>query len=456
MFNHEHTAASAPPGELLLNEEAYRFLADVSLQLGASLDYETTLATITRLAVPCLADYCLIDLLTTSGRLCRVATVHADSAEAGLLKPDLHYLADPDRLECPIAKVLRTGQPELHHTITDSCLQATTCDADHLQVLCELGPTSSIVVPLIAQEQILGTLSLGAVCQGRRYTDADLVIAQTFARHAALALANARRYKEAQEGMRAREQFLSIAAHELKTPLTTLLGSIEHLQRRISRMHEAQERDHQIAQRIRSQTIRLTEMIDSLLDIARVETGRLNLVRTPIDLTALTRRLVAEIQPTSTRHTFTVTVLDDSLMVYGDVVRLEQVIQNLLGNAIKYSPNGGTIDVQIAQRGSSATIAVSDEGIGIPQAALPYLFQRFFRAPNVGRWRIDGTGLGLAIVKEIVALHGGEVEVVSEEDHGSTFTIVVPLYDASAPEPHLASADRSGALPYACESSHVT
>lgn len=417
----------------LRRAESCRFLNDASLQLSASLDYETTLATIAGLIVPALADYCLIDQLTPTGRLHRVSTVHADPAQAALLKRELRYPPDLSATDHPVAKVLRTRRAELHHEITDRQLQVTARNDEHLQLLRELDPTSGMVVPLIAHDQIVGTLSLGVVRGGRQYTEADVPFMEALAEHAAAALINAQRYKDAQEGLRAREQFLSIAAHELKNPLTTLLGSIEHLQRRLSRMDQAQERDHQITQRIREQTLRLTQMVDSLLDIARVDTGRFNLVRAPIDLGSLTRRLVSEMQPTSSQHQVTVEVLDDPLIVYGDAVRLEQVLQNLLSNAVKYSPHGGPIDMQIARRDNLAMVVVSDQGIGIPQAAMPYLFQRFFRASNAEDQQVDGIGLGLAVVKEIVTLHGGTVAVASEEGRGSTFTISLPLSEPGDP-----------------------
>lgn len=425
--------AVAPAAHAPQQDQSCHFLNDASLQLSASLDYETTLATITRLIVPALADYCLLDQLMPSGRIQRVTTVHADPAEAVLLKRELRYPPDLSAIDHPVAKVLRTRRPELHHEITDRQLQDTAHDDEHLQLLRELGPTSGMVVPLIAHGQIIGALSLGVVRGTRQYTEADVPLMEALAEHAAAALINAQRYKDAQEGLRAREQFLSIAAHELKNPLTTLLGSIEHLQRRIGRMEQAQDRDHQIAQRIREQTLRLTQMVDSLLDIARVDTGRFNLVRASIDLVALTRRLVSEMQPTSRQHTFDVEVLVDPLMVYGDAVRLEQVLQNLLSNAVKYSPNGGPIDVQIARCDDMAIVVVADRGIGIPQAALPYLFQRFFRAPNAEDQQIDGIGLGLAVVKEIVTLHGGTVAVASEEGRGSTFTLALPLSESGSP-----------------------
>lgn len=445
--NQSLPATELPPCDLISSQAAHapprdqpcHFLKDAGLQLSASLDYETTLATITRLIVPALADYCLLDQLMPSGRIQRVTTVHADPAEAALLKRELRYPPDLSAIDHPVAKVLRTRRAELHHEITDRELQVTARDDEHLQLLRELGPTSGMVVPLVAHGQIVGALSLGVVRGTRQYTEADVPLMEALAEHAAAALINAQRYKDAQEGLRAREQFLSIAAHELKNPLTTLLGSIEHLQRRIGRMEQAQERDHQIVQRVREQTLRLTQMVDSLLDIARVDNGRFNLVCAPIDLAALTRRLVSEMRPTSRQHTLAVEVLIDPLIVYGDAVRLEQVLQNLLSNALKYSPNGGPIDVQLARCDDMAMVVVADQGIGIPQSALPHLFQRFFRAPNAED--LDGIGLGLSVVKEIVTLHGGTVAVASEEGRGSTFTIALPLFEPSSPsERHLADA----------------
>jgi signal transduction histidine kinase len=146
-----------------------------------------------------------------------------------------------------------------------------------------------------------------------------------------------------------------------------------------------------------------------------------------VDIGALIQRVVEEAQTGLERHKLAFIPPDDALAIIGDELRLEQVIQNLVQNAIKYSPNGGLVEVRAARRGAMACISVTDQGMGIPQAALSRLFTRFYRAPNVDPQHISGMGVGLYVVKEIVSLHGGEADVESQEGVGSTFTICLPL-----------------------------
>lgn len=152
-------------------------------------------------------------------------------------------------------------------------------------------------------------------------------------------------------------------------------------------------------------------------------------------LQSLVGRLVDEIRPTLEKHTLLLRGSDKPLMIEGDELRLEQAIQNLIGNAIKYSPVGGAIHVRVEQRDNHACVAVSDQGIGIPAEALAEIFERFYRAKNAGEQQIPGMGLGLYVVKQIVILHDGEIHVESKEGAGSTFTICLPLlqYNAATP-----------------------
>jgi signal transduction histidine kinase len=166
-----------------------------------------------------------------------------------------------------------------------------------------------------------------------------------------------------------------------------------------------------------------------MLDSTRLEHGQLSIERAAVDLAALARQVVAEIQPTldTGRHTIRLLAETQPLMVLGDMLRLEQVLQNLIGNAVKYSPGGGEIVVRLAQQDAQAHIEVHDTGIGIPAGALPQLFQRFYRAGNAGTQQISGMGIGLYVVREIVTLHGGTVAVESCEGAGSIFTVQLPL-----------------------------
>ncbi|HEU4327111.1 MAG TPA: PAS domain S-box protein [Roseiflexaceae bacterium] len=232
---------------------------------------------------------------------------------------------------------------------------------------------------------------------------------------------------EAEAAVRQRDIFLSLAAHELRTPLASLLGYVQLIQRRAARGEPLPERHARMFEIIAGQTQRMSRMIGVLLDVSRIEVGQLTIERGRLDLGVLARRVVEEIQPALEHHTLVLEGDRAPLLVDGDEVRLEQVLQNLIQNALKYSPQGGAVVVRLAQQEGQASIAVTDQGIGIPEAALPNLFTRFFRADNADRHSISGTGIGLYVVSEVVALHGGRIAVQSAEGQGSTFTVYLPL-----------------------------
>jgi PAS domain S-box-containing protein len=213
-------------------------------------------------------------------------------------------------------------------------------------------------------------------------------------------------HAEAQEAVRMRDVFFSVAAHELKTPLTSLWGNIQLIQRRAARDGFLQARDQHAFDVVGAQTQRLNRMVDALLDVSRLESGQLSLDRAPLDLRTLVQQVVAEVLPTLTNHTITCQASEGVLVVNGDALRLEQVLQNLIQNAVKYSPGGAKVHVQVAQQDAVASVSVTDQGIGIPQEALSRVFGRFYRASNVDEHHISGMGIGLSVVKEIVALHG--------------------------------------------------
>jgi signal transduction histidine kinase len=329
--------------------------------------------------------------------------------------------------------VFREGRSTLSRQVTDAHLQAAARDAEHLALLRELAPRSAIMVPLLVRGRVVGVITLAIVTAERSYQPSDLALAEDLARRAAQAIDNSCLYREAQEAIRARDQFFSVASHELKTPLTSLLGYAELVHRRASQQGALQERDMRALQVVVKSAGRLNTLVDSLLDLSRIATGQLSIVRIELDLVALTHRVVAEVQPMLEQHTVALGGVPGPLIVEGDEMRLEQVLRNLIGNAIKYSPAGGPIAVTIERRGDQACVAVRDEGIGIPRDALPQLFQRFYRARNTEPQQISGMGIGLYVVKEIVTLHGGTVTVESVEGQGSTFTICLPLFTTKTP-----------------------
>jgi len=404
-----------------------RFLAEASSVLAESREYEERLAHVAQLAVPVIADWCVIDVLEESGSLRRVAGAAVDQAKEVLAHEiQRRYPFDP---EAPhgAPKVLRTRLPELCAEVTDALLIAAAHDPQHLGLLRALGLTSFISVPLEARGRILGALTIAMSESDRRYASADLALAEDLAHRIAAAIDNAQLYRAAQDSIRMRDIFLSVAAHELRTPLTSLLGYTQLVERRAGHASTISDRDRQALRVVADQATRLSKMVASLLDISRLQLGQLSIEPLPLDLGALAARLVEEARPLLMEHSIEYIGMRAPALISGDELRLEQAVQNLIQNAVKYSPQGGGIIVRVACDDTCASVAVTDSGIGIPPEALPQLFQRFYRAPNVDPQHISGLGVGLYVVKEIVELHGGTVDVRSEVGAGSTFMLSIPL-----------------------------
>jgi signal transduction histidine kinase len=337
----------------------------------------------------------------------------------------------------PLADAVRTGEAVL--------LASPGALAAHYPQLVELnertGNQSLVAIPLSSNGQAIGVLGL-SFARAQSFTPDDRTFLMMLARQSALALERARLYEaeqaaraEAQAAVHSRDAFFSIASHELKNPLTALLGHAQILQRRLVGEAALSERNQRALEIVVEQAVRMNTMITAMLDVGRIATGHLALDHAPLDVVALAQRVLAELQDTLTRHTLICSDPGIPLMVEGDALRLEQVLQNLLQNAVKYSPSGGSIGVQIERQGRQVWIAIRDEGIGIPQEALPQLFQRFYRAPRAASGAIDGLGIGLYVVKEIVTLHGGTITVESREGAGSTFTVALPLAADHAANP---------------------
>lgn len=403
------------------------FLAEASTLLASSLDYQTTLSRVARLAVLYLADVCIVDITGENGRLDCVAVAHINRAQEKLVKQLRERYQASDDLQYPPLDVIRSGQAILHPEISDAMLNGFALDKEHLRVFRELHPQTLMMVPLRSGEKTLGVLTFGLIKGQRRYGPDDLALAEDLTRRAALAVDNARLYEEAQQALQVRDQFLSIAAHELKTPMTSILGVAQLLLRHAERENQSDSREKRRLKLLIEQTHRLNRLVASLLDLSRLEAGQLTIEQKSLDLSSLTRRLTDELALSIETHEIEYHGSPQAVMVRGDEMRLEQVLQNLLQNAIKYSPAGGKIELRVAEQDDQAVITVTDRGIGIPSDAIPYLFNRFYRADNPGAQQISGIGLGLYVVKQIINLHEGSVTVVSTPGEGSTFTVRLPL-----------------------------
>jgi signal transduction histidine kinase/DNA-binding response OmpR family regulator len=232
---------------------------------------------------------------------------------------------------------------------------------------------------------------------------------------------------------------VATAAHELRTPLTVVLGQARLLQRRLAARTDANPGDQRSADTMVEQALRLAQLISALLDAAHIDHGQLLISATTLDLGALVRRVVQALQPTLPSHTLRLSADEAPLWIAGDAIRLEQVLHNLLQNAVKYSPAGSEIVVLVASHEYQAQIAVRDQGIGIAARVQPALFQRFFRA-NTGNGQAPaGLGIGLYICKAIIDLHGGSIAVESAEGAGSTFTLHLPRLPLAPPDSSISS-----------------
>jgi signal transduction histidine kinase/PAS domain-containing protein len=405
-------------------EERREFLAEATARLTASLDYQTTLQTLTRLAVPRLADGCVVEMLEDDRSLRRVAmhVVPAKLAVAADLRR--HY---PPRLDAPhgIGRVLRTGQSELVPEITPDVLAAAAYDAEHLRLLQTLDLHSSLTVALIAHGRILGAAQFLRTEAGHPYGPEDLALAEDLTRRAALAADNARLYQTAQAAIAARDEFMSVAAHELRTPITSLRAFAQLLIRRMDKqqaLDPAQVRRGM--QTMIQQVDKLTRLVSQLLDVSRIEAEKLGLECEVTDFAELVAGVVATLQATAPEHTLVLRA-SGPLPARLDPVRIEQVVVNLVDNAIKYSPNGGPITITLGPPAAGwVRLAVRDHGLGIPVADRDRLFNRFYQAHSQGHR--GGMGLGLYISRQIVQLHQGQLRAEFPPSGGTCFVVDLP------------------------------
>jgi signal transduction histidine kinase len=405
----------------------------------AAQDYDETLRLVASVLVPRFADWCAVDLVEDDGTVRRVAVAHANPAKADLTRATAVYPEDPHGRH-PRTRVLRTGKPLLWRDVRDAELPAISRDGAHLSVMRAMGYVSALIVPLVAHGRTLGAVTCTTGESGRRYGEQDLELAMEVATRAALAVDNARLFGEtlharaqAEEATRARDQFLSLVSHELRTPLASILGWVAVLRTGklpASRATHALE----IIERSGRQQARL---IDDLLEVARIDAGRMRLEVAAVDLTAVVRATVDSFAPVAEQKGVVLETAVDAAIpaIYGDSVRLAQVVSNLLDNAVKFTPAGGRVAVELRHAGREAVLVVRDTGRGIPHEFLPRAFQAFQQLgdPRLGAAR--GLGLGLSIVRHIVAQHGGSVAVASAgEGAGTTFTVTLPVASGT-PDP---------------------
>jgi signal transduction histidine kinase/CheY-like chemotaxis protein len=405
-------------------EERTRFLAGAAASLSSSLDYGSTVETLANLAIPFLADLCIVDLLEHG---------HIRCAAVAATSPDRQAMAQTARLKYPVA---RTGEHPVALALRGAATLYSDCSTDtfrslirsdeHASLANGIGARSMIVVPLSARGQTLGAMTFVTAEQARRYTQADRALASELADRAGVALDNARLYRELQESSRLKDEFLGTVSHELRTPLNAVLGWAQVLQRtgldepaQVARALDAIERNAKAQ----------AQLVEDLLDTSRVVSGKVRVSFAPADAPEIVRTAVESFRPLARSRgiELTVAIGDGLAPILADAARLQQVIGNLMSNALKFTPMGGRVSVSVRRTGGTIEIAVADTGAGIAPEFLPFVFDRFRQGDSTTTRMHGGLGLGLSIARHLVELHGGTIRAESDGDQkGSTFTIVLP------------------------------
>ena len=407
------------------------FLSEASAALGESLDYTETLTRVAQLCVPALADWCAVDVLEDMDQVNRVALAHADPEGTALVEEIQRRWPPDPASSSPARQVIETGAPR-YLQITDDLLAEVARDPDHLALIRQLDLREVLVVPLTARGRVLGALSVANAGMADPFTPEEIELVEELGRRAGSAIDAAKLMSEANEALRQRDEFLAIASHDMRTPLAAVRGYAQLALRHVSREPTDLAPLQRWLSDIDESANRLTGLVSELMDVSLLRGGRkVPLQLEPTDLVALVNDRVREHAGSADeRHAFKVSTDVAEVIGNWDASRLGRVLDNLLGNAIKYSPDGGTIDVKISADGTHGSVAVTDHGIGIAPSDISRIFTPMFRGTNTGS--VAGTGLGLSGSRTLVELMGGKIHVQSRLGHGSTFTIKLPLHTEAA------------------------
>ncbi len=407
-------------------EDGERFLSAAGEALITSLDQNLMLENISKVCVPYLANWCSFDLVDEEGDRIMSLVHHRDSKKNSMTKNMMNlYLNHPSSqkgTELAIAsrkiQVLKSAGLSIH--------RFEDLNEEEGRLAAELSETTLMIIPLIAQKKVLGTLTLASYDEQKKFDQRFLDLAEELGHRVSLAFENYNLYKISQEAIEARNDFFSIASHELNTPITSMKLQLQKVKRKLANFaneEEVNKFSHSIDTSIK-QIDRLVNLVQVLLDVSHIHTGKFNFIFEDFSLKEMVSEVVERQKEMLKKHNCELSV-DNAVnrTVHWDKTRIEQVIGNLITNAIKYAP--GKIHLSVKEEDGHIKIAVRDFGRGIPKNKLASIFDRFERV-DTGE-SITGLGLGLFIVKQIVEGHRGRIAIDSEINKGSCFEIILPL-----------------------------
>jgi signal transduction histidine kinase len=398
-------------------EAALQFLVTASARLASSLDVEAILGNLTRLAIPMIADFCVVDVTPYDGEGEHVAAAHVDAAKVELVQ----------RLRFR-PQLIANGIAELYDAVPDERIRALAPTEDQASLLRALQPSSLMLVPLVVSGRTFGNVAFGYSVSQRQHDGRDLATAKNLAERAAVAIENARLYREVQREVKSRKDLLAIVSHDLRNPMQNILMTATVMEQTITHDDPLHPRLESIAKSARL----ASRLLGDLLDLARFEAGNLVLERRLQDVAAIASDCIDLVSSLAEQKRIRIVnaMRPGTAVAFCDRTRICQILGNLLGNALKFTPDGGTITVSaraVPER-HEIRISVGDTGVGIPARDVPHLFERYWQAKAGG----GGVGLGLSIVKALVEAQGGRVSVTSEPGKGSTFSFTLSTKEIAA------------------------
>lgn len=404
------------------------FLSTASKILSSSIDYNVTLVSIAKLVVESVADFCMIDILDDE-RLQRVVVKMSDQKKNAIAQKFYDFPPDP-RNQNAIYDAAKTSSPIIIKKVTNGWLSNVSRFSEEKKLVKELGFSSLIFVPLHSRGKIIGVMTIGSMEKGFSYSEDDAVFIQELADRAAITVDKAMLFAEAQEAIRTRDEFLSIASHELKTPLTSILLSLQLILRRVKRSSVKIDSNEEIIRAIEigiEQSKRMSRLINDLINVSLTSSEFFQIYPEPVNLTGLVKDVFTDFELILKSKKIELIIKEENQNIVGfwDRIRIEQVVSNLVSNAIKYG-NGKPITLYTRKDKSSVIIEVSDKGIGIRHDELNKIFGVFNRSSDVA-YGYKGIGVGLFIAKKIVEAHNGEISVSTRVGKGSTFSVKLPL-----------------------------
>jgi signal transduction histidine kinase len=402
------------------------FLSEASKILSSSIDYNVTLAVVAKLLVTNIADFCIIDILE-GHKLKRLAVKVSDPTKQKLALKMFDFIPNPKN-KLAIYDTAKLGTPVIIPKATKRWLRTVSRIEEERKVIQELALNSHLFVPLKSRGEVIGVLTIASMDKNFSYSNEDAVFIEELATRIAIAVDKARLYSEAQNALQMRDEFLSIASHELKTPLTSILLNLQGVLKKISNINSKEPQIEEIRKMVelsKHQSDRMTRLINDLLNVSVASTGRLKIEKEKMDLSALVEDVLLQFKTKlESSHIKVIFKNKEKIVGRWDKIRLEQVISNLLSNAIKYG-NNKPIVIELRKEEKSAVFIIKDNGIGIGKKDQEMIFQQFRRA--VAPQTYSGLGVGLYISNQIVDAHKGSIFVSSIPGKGSTFTVILPL-----------------------------